>query len=250
MKVKLDDNGAGVIGDGGHAIYVLNDGSEKEIDIDALSGEYQTKMSDLTTENKDRRLTNTKLSKDFDAYKANYGDLDLEAAKAALASKDDFNKDNFVPKSQHEAIMLKSISDFETLKTTSERDYSLLKEEGRTERLKRAFGEAEIFKKLEGRFPSDAAQTLYRDRIKFDDNDDFYVVDENGMTIISDINIGKNADINEAMTKIISARSDYNALLPDSGGSGSGGGSNNSGNGGKKAHGVDRIALGIANRKK
>ncbi|MBE9532667.1 MAG: hypothetical protein IMF04_00970 [Proteobacteria bacterium] len=243
-ELKLED-GKPILGASGGIVYTKEDGSDVELN----AGDAMAKITELSNENKTRRVDNVKLTKDFDAYKQGWGEMTPDQAKEAIDRAVDFNKDDFVPKSQHEAMLLKVTGDFDSYKTVSEKEKSDLIEKGHVDVLGRLFSEAEIFKKIG--MPSDVGLSHYgsSDHFRFDDNGKPYGIDANGNTIISEINIGQTADVAECLARIISARSDYNSLLKDSGGgSGGAGGSNNGGGFQEKVSGVDRVARGLKNR--
>lgn len=77
MKLKVDDKGAVVVQDG-MPIYVHDDGSEVPFD----GGKAFAKIKELNAENKDWRLKYEKANKALEKV----GDLDVEAARAALAT--------------------------------------------------------------------------------------------------------------------------------------------------------------------
>lgn len=218
MKLKTDDEGKPVYQDG-LPVFVTDGGEEKPTDLDKI----EAAMSKAN----DEAVKFRKRAKDAEAKVKLFGDLDPEAAKAAVAFKTAMGDKIDPEKVEHQLAELQSQN--AGLKTqVEERDAKISTLEGSVDGLSydvQIRGSEFVSKKVAAalrdpeRFRSAFGKNLDRD-----DAGNVIVKDAAGNTIMSEKNPGQPAPLDEALPKIVTSPNDLAAGNASGGGGGGGGG--------------------------
>ena len=222
MKLKLDDKGTVVL-QNSKPVYIKDDGEELAFD----ANEAFSKIKALNKECGERREAN----KDLNARLSQFGDIDAEAAKKALATVADLDDAKLIKIGEVDALKARLQEGFLSEKKKLKEQL----DEANKRADKMALGSrfaSSGFIRDKTYFSPEVAEKVFSEYFSVDG--DKVVAKLNGETILSSVNHGEPADFDEALKLIVEKRADKSNILRtvNAGGSGAGGGTGSGFNGG------------------
>lgn len=233
MKVKLNEEGSVLLGEGSMPIWVMEDGSEVELDVPNLVADLNKTKGYLTAaqgESAGRR-------KEIDGLKEQlvvWEGLDPEEAKKALTTIKNFDESKYVQAGEVEKIKQATAQTYEERiekqrkelqEAIAERDSKLSQKEQAIRRMmvKSIFDQSKFLSESTV-LPPDMAYKSFGDYFEVvEDNNDLRVVAKyNGDEIFSKARPGELATPEEALQQLIDRYPFKDSILKGSGASGSG----------------------------
>jgi hypothetical protein len=214
---KTDDSGALVTDSSGNPIMLDDAGKETSIApgyVQRINAESAARRTELT---------------EAKAKLAKFGDLDPEAARAAIEKTKDINLDDLVNKGEIEKIKTSIVGQYEPqIKEMSEKLTAA--EQRANDLLRKSAFSSSTFLNERLAVPRDFVEAAFQNNFKIEDGQ-LVPVRPNGETVYN--GKGEIASVDEAIEMFINERPDKDKLLlaPTQSGTGSGGGGGNRGNG-------------------
>lgn len=243
MKLKLNADGFAEVVDG-KPVYVYDDGTETPFD----AAQQMARFKAVNDEAKGHRLKAKEIQEQFDEFKTQFGDIDLESAKKALATVQALDQKDLIKASEVERLKETVRQSFQEEKAQLIKGHQQQLDD-MTEKLnssestihqmvlKDAFTNSPYFAGEEPKttYAPWEALAVFGDyfKIEGDGAQARPVAYLNGEKILSRENYAEPAKFDEAVAQIIASNPDrFNKILVTNGGGGGGGGNQQRGGNG------------------